>query len=311
MSTARSNCRGADNLAAFQRQRAKIVAAISAIDADALGLMEMQNNGDTAVSTLVDALNAIAGSGVYAVVPRPAATGSDAIRIAMIYKPSRLTLVGAALSDPHPLNSRPPMAQTFAARNGQRFTLIVNHLKSKSGCPASGHPDADVGDGQGCWNATRIRQAQRLVSVFIPQVQATAGSPNVLVIGDMNAYAMEDPITVLTNAGLVNQVERFLRRGGLPYSYVFDSESGYIDHALTSAALAGQVLGVAEWHINADEPSALDYQAGSGPQNLYAPSPYRSSDHDPVVISLDLRPVEAEASARVAAPASSGGPGRP
>ena len=304
-STARSNCRGADNLAEFQRQRAKIVAAITAIDADVLGLMEMQNNGDTAVSNLVDALNAAAGSNVYAVVPKPAATGDDAIRVAMIYKPSRLALVGAALSDPDPVNNRPPMAQTFAARNGEKFSLIVNHLKSKGSCPAAGNVDADAGDGQGCWNATRVRQAQRLASVFLPQVQAAAGDADVLVIGDMNAYGMEDPITTLGNAGLVNQIERFLRRGGVPYSYVFDGESGYLDHMLSTASLGRQVLGVTEWHTNADEPTVIDYNTEFKPQDLYAPSPYRASDHDPVVASLNLQATAADVTSLVAV-ASSG-----
>lgn len=299
-STSRSNCRGADNLAEFQRQRAKIVAAITAIDADALGLMEMQNNGDTAVANLVDALNAVAGSGAYAVVPKPAATGDDAIRVAMIYKPSKLTLVGPALSDPDPVNNRPPMAQSFASRNGEKFSLVVNHLKSKGSCPADGNPDADTGDGQGCWNATRIRQAQRLASVFIPQVQAAAGDADVLVIGDMNSYGMEDPIAALSNAGLVNQIERFLRRGGVPYSYIFDSESGYIDHALTTASLNSQVLGVNEWHINADEPSVIDYNTEFKPQDLYSALPYRASDHDPVVISLNLQAAAANVSSQIA-----------
>lgn len=293
-SVSRANCRGAGDLAAFQRQRAKIVAAVVALDADVLGLMEVQNNGDAAVANLVDGLNAVAGSGAYAVVPKPTVTGDDAIRVAMIYKPSRLTLVGGALADADPANRRPPMAQTFAAANGQTFSLVVAHLKSKGGCPAAGHPDADAGDGQGCWNATRVRQARRLASVFIPRVQAAAGDPDVLVIGDMNAYAMEDPVAALTDAGLHNQVERFLRRSGMPYSYVFDSEAGYIDHVLATPTLGRQVLGVAEWHINADEPSFIDYRTAFKPQDLYAPSPYRSSDHDPVVVSLRLEAATAD-----------------
>lgn len=299
-STSKSNCRGADTLAEFQRQRAKIVAAITAIDADALGLMEIQNNGDTAVANLVDALNAVAGGGAYAVVPKPATTGDDAIRVAMIYKPSKLTLVGPALSDPDPVNNRPPMAQTFASRDGQIFSLVVNHLKSKGSCPAAGDPDADAGDGQGCWNATRIRQAQRLASVFIPRVQAAAGDADVLVIGDMNAYGMEDPIAALGNAGLVNQIERFLRRGGVPYSYVFDGESGYLDHALATASLNSQVLGVHEWHINADEPSVIDYNTEFKPQDLYSALPYRASDHDPVVVSLNLQGAAANVTSQTA-----------
>jgi predicted extracellular nuclease len=306
-STARSHCRGAGNLAEFQRQRAKIVAAIGAVDADVLGLMEIQNNGDTALANLVDALNAAAPGSGYALVPRPPATGSDAIRVAMIYKPSRLTLVGAALSDADPINSRPPMAQTFAARNGEKFSLIVNHLKSKGSCPAAdgAHADADAGDGQGCWNGTRVRQAQRLASVFLPRVQAAADDADVLVIGDMNAYGMEDPIAELGNAGLANQVERFLRRGGMPYSYVFDGEAGTLDHALATSSLGLQVMGVAQWHSNADEPSVIDYRTGFKPQDLYAPTPYRASDHDPVLVSLQLQAMAVDVTNRFAI-ASSG-----
>lgn len=288
-----ANCRGANNLQEFGRQRAKIVAAMSAINADVFGLMEIQNNGDVAVANLVDALNAAMGQGTYAVVPMPAvtgATGDDAIRVAMIYKPKKVRLVGGSMADTDPLNNRPPLAQAFSSWNGKRFSVIVNHLKSKSSCPAAGSLDADRGDGQGCWNATRVAQAQRLVRNLIPRVQAEAKDPDVLVIGDLNAYGAEDPVNVLTGAGLVNQVERFVRPSGLPYSYVFDGESGYLDHALTTASLSQQVVGVTEWHINADEPSVIDYNTEFKPQDLYSATAYRSSDHDPVIISLDLQP---------------------
>jgi predicted extracellular nuclease len=288
-SVAKSNCRGADNLAEFRRQRAKIVAAMLAIDADVFGLMEIQNNGDVAVAHLAEALNAAAGEQRYAVVPRPEQTGSDAIRVAMIYKPSRLRLAGPALSDASPINSRPPMAQTFIAGNGGSFSLIVNHLKSKGSCPDAGSPDADRGDGQGCWNATRMQQARRLAEVFMPQVRAAAQDPDVLLMGDFNAYGAEDPIRLLGDYGFKNQIERFVRRGGLPYSYVFDGEAGYLDHALASAPLQSQVLGAAEWHINADEPSVIDYNTEFKPHDLYSATPYRSSDQDPVVMSLGLR----------------------
>jgi predicted extracellular nuclease len=288
-SVAKSNCRGADNLAEFRRQRAKIVAALLAIDADVFGLMEIQNNGDVAVANLVEALNAAAGGERYALVPRPEQTGSDAIRVAMIYKPSRLRLAGPALSDPDPVNSRPPMAQTFIAANGGSFSLVVNHMKSKGGCPDAGSPDADRGDGQGCWNVTRLQQARRLAEVFVPQVRMAAQDPDVLLMGDFNAYGAEDPIRLLGDYGFKNQIERFVRRGALPYSYVFDGEAGYLDHALASAPLQSQVLGAAEWHINADEPSVIDYNTEFKPQDLYSATPYRSSDHDPVVISLGLR----------------------
>lgn len=291
------NCRGADNIEEFQRQRDKIVASLKAVDADVVGLMEIQNNDDIAVGYLVDALNAAYGKAEYAVVPKPAATGTDAIRVAMIYKPAALALVGGALSDGDAVNNRAPMAQTFKANNGARFSLIVNHLKSKGSC--GGGLDADQGDGQSCNNAARVKQAERLANYLIPQVLAASGDPDVLVIGDLNAYAFEDPIALLTGpAKLVNQLERFVRPHGTPYSYIYGGESGYLDHALASPSLSTQVVDATEWHNNADEPAVIDYDMNdknASARALWQPHAYRAADHDPVVLSLNLTPTFADA----------------
>jgi hypothetical protein len=52
------------------------------------------------------------------------------------------------------------------------------------------------------------------------------------------------------------------------------------------------VSGVTEWHINPDEPTVLDYNVNFKSANhvstLYDPGPYRSSDHDPVIVGLGL-----------------------
>ncbi len=298
----KSNCRGADNITEFNRQRDKIVNELKAMNADAVGLMEIQNNGDITVSYLVDALNQAIGAPTptYAYVAKPAATGTDAIRVAMIYKPAVLTPVGGALSDGDAVNNRPPMAQTFKVNaNGAKFSLIVNHLKSKGSCGGAGAGDTDSGDGQGCWTATRVLQAKRLFTVFIPTVVAAAGDPDVLAVGDFNAYGHEDPIAYLTDNGMVNELERFVRPNGTPYSYVFDGQSGYLDHALASSALDPQVAGVTEWHNNADEPDAIDYNLGDTADDPYVNNPFRASDHDPVVVSLNLAPAYADVTASV------------
>jgi predicted extracellular nuclease len=305
-SVAKSNCRGADNLNEFGRQTAKIVGELKAINADVYGLMEIQNSGEYTVTKLVDALNEAISPGTglktYAVVPKPAATGTDAIRVAMIYKPASLTLAGGALSDADAINNRPPMAQTFVAANGAKFSLVVNHLKSKGSCPSGSGPDTDLGDSQSCWNATRIQQAQRLVNVFVPQVAAAAGDAKVLLIGDFNSYGYEDPIAAITATGYVNQLERFVRgSGAMPYSFVFNGEAGYLDHALASAALSPQVVDAAEWHNNADEPPVLDYNTDGKVQDKYTAAPYRASDHDPVVISLNLQAPAADVSGSIRA----------
>jgi predicted extracellular nuclease len=308
----KSNCRGADSLAEFVRQRDKIVHELQSIDADVFGLMEIQNNGETTVGYLVDELNKsintannTPGAVTYAVVPKPADTGTDAIRVAMIYKPAKLALVGGALSDGNAINNRPPMAQTFRAGNGEKFSLVVNHLKSKGSCPAGSGADTDLGDSQGCWNATRIQQALRLVNTFVPQVAAAAGDPDVLLIGDFNSHGLEDPINAITDTGYVNQLERFVRPHGMPYSFVFDGEAGYLDHALANASLSPQVVGAAEWHNNADEPTVVDYNFDGKPAGApYSALPYRASDHDPVVISLNLQPSYSDIGASVQSTAS-------
>ena len=298
------NCRGADDMVEFVRQNAKIVNELKTIDADVVGLMEIQNNGgevEKSVEYLVKSLNDAYGSVTYAYVPAPVSatstpgTGTDAIRVAMIYKPSAVSLVGKSLSDTDAVNNRPPMAQTFLAANGQKFSVVVNHLKSKGSCPAVSNVNGDKFDGQGCFNYDRKNQATRLIGTFLPQVRAAAGDPKVLLIGDFNAHGFEDPINLITGAGFVNQLERFVRPRGTPYSYVFDGESGYLDHALASAELSAVVHDATEWHINADESSIIDYNLNLGstktpkPQDLYTALPYRASDHDPVVLTLSLK----------------------
>lgn len=292
-----SLCRGANSLAEFNRQRTKIVLALAGLNADAIGLMEIQNNGSTAVQNLVDALNAKVGAGTYAAVPDPATgTGSDAIKVAMLYKPARLTRVGGSQSDTAAVNSRPPLAQTFQMANGERVTLVVNHLKSKGSCPAAGDPAApgnvDAGDGQGCWNALRVQQAGQL-RTFVGQLQASGGTNDVLLVGDFNAYAQEDPIYDLTSSGYVDQIGRF---DALGYSYVFDGGAGRLDHAISTATLSPRIVATGHWHINADESLAQDYNfefkqpacAACAPDPYDGTVPARASDHDPVLIGLSV-----------------------
>ena len=281
----RSDCRGADSTIEFTRQRDKIVRAIVGLHADVVGLMEIENNGNTAVQNLVTALNAAAGANTYASVAMPTGgSGTDAIRVAMIYKPAKLSLAGQARSDTHSVHNRPPLAQTFAAPNGERFSVIVNHFKSKGSCPVGSGADADAGDGQGCWNATRVAQAQALLG-FVSQLKASSGSNDVLVIGDLNAYGKEDPILEFTGNGFVDEIARFNAFG---YSYVFDGEAGYLDHGLVSTSLSAKVTGAVHWRINADEPSVIDYNTEFKVTDYYTNTVYRSSDHDPVLVGLSL-----------------------
>jgi PKD repeat protein len=302
---AAADCRGADTAAEFARQWPKTVAAIIATEADIIGVNEIENDGygpDSAIAFLVEQLNAATAPGVYAFIDVDAATGQvnalggDAIKVGLIYKPARVTPIGqtAALNTVEFVNggdasprSRPSLAQAFQQNsNGARFVVDINHLKSKgSACDA---PDA--GDGQGNCNIVRVNAANELMT-WLAGDPTGVNEADILLIGDYNSYALEDPITVIKNAGFTNLIESFL--GPDAYSYVFDGQWGYLDHALGSASIVSQVTNVGDYHINADEPSVLDYNTDFKTLNLqtalYAPDQFRVSDHDPVLVGLDLR----------------------
>jgi predicted extracellular nuclease len=300
--TGGADCRGADSLAELTRQRAKTVAAITAIDPHIAGLIEIQNDEGAATADLVAGLNAATAPGTYAFV-QTGSIGTDAIKQAFVYQPAAVRPVGKpvvldASVDPRFVDTRnrPALVQTFEeVATGERVTVAVNHFKSK-GSPCGAGDDAT--DGQGNCNGTR-EQAARALADFLAKDPVAGADPDVLVIGDLNSYRNEDPIRALEAAGYVDLVERF--GGEDAYGYLFDGQLGYLDHALANASLFRQVTGATEWHINADEVPLLDYndavhdapgeapfERESSARPLYAADPYRSSDHDPVVIGLDL-----------------------
>jgi predicted extracellular nuclease len=118
---------------------------------------------------------------------------------------------------------------------------------------------------------------------------ATLDGEDFLVIGDLNSYGEEDPVDVLEAAGYVDTVDARLAESD-QYSYVFSGQAGYLDHALASPHLARRITGVDIWHINSDEALFLDYNTEFNPEGFWDASPYRSSDHDPVLVGLAARP---------------------
>ncbi|PRF57861.1 endonuclease [Burkholderia multivorans] len=282
------NNRGAKTYQEFQRQEAKIVSALKALDADVIGLMEIQNNGYGELSA-VRQLAAKLGGAWRVVDPGTSRLGGDAIAVAMIYDSRKVEPIGRAATLAIDEKNRQPLAQSFRRVGGkQALTIVVNHLKSKN-CPDATNDDLDQGDGQGCWNPTRTRAAAKLADWLAGTPTGVAGQ-GVLLIGDFNSYTYEDPIRLLESRGYRNLVSRWI--GANAYSYVYNGEAGYLDHALASLPLASHVKAVHEWHINADEPVALQYtlayKSAEQQQTYYAPDAYRSSDHDPVLIDIAL-----------------------
>lgn len=302
------NARGATTASELERQTEKLVDAITRLDADILGLIEIENDGGafTATRTLVDAINAELGAEVYRFVDT-GVIGTDAIKQAFIYDRRTVRPVGpwAILTsevDPRfdDSRSRPALAQTFTQLGtGERVTVVVNHFKSKgqSGLEDRSDPDYDQGDGQGFWNHTRTQSALALAD-WLDTNPTRVQSLGTLIIGDLNAYGREDPIVALEKAGYVDQLIKFT--DGTPYTYTFDGQQGTLDTALAKGNLATRITGADVWHINADEVPAIDYQESIGGRGnsrfrtpeiaelYYDPSAFRSSDHDPVLVGLDL-----------------------
>ena len=168
----------------------------------------------------------------------------------------------------------------------------MNHLKSK-GSDCNDVDDPDTGDGQGNCNLTREAAAQALMD-WLATDPTGSGDADFFVLGDLNSYAKEDPVTAIKEgaddvAGTIDDFANLIDeyQGTYAYSYVFDGQAGYLDHALASPSLAAQTTGAAEWHINADEPDLLDYDTTFKPAEqdaIYEPNAYRSSDHDAVVL---------------------------
>ncbi len=299
-----TDCRGAENATEFERQNAKLIQAILRLDAEVLGLIEIENDGygpTSALAELVNRLNAATAPRTYAFIDVDAATGqvnalgTDAIKVALIYKPALVEPVGqtAALNtvafvnggDGAPRN-RPALAQTFRYRaSGEDVTVVVNHFKSK-GSPCD-VPDA--GDGSGNCNIVRRNAAQELITWLATNPTGT-GDPDILIMGDLNSYAQEEPINVIRAAGYTDLARAFI--GDSTYSYVFNGQWGSLDYALASPAALAKISGVSEYHINADEPNVLDYNTNfkSAGQiaSLFAPDQYRTSDHDPILVGLNL-----------------------
>ncbi len=333
--------RGATSQFELDRQTEKLVNALTAIDADIIGLQEIENNGfgaGSAIATLVEALNAATAPGSYAFV-EPVNTdagfvGTDAITTGIIYRTDAVSLVGEARalvfeeasaaatfevasaldafvsSDDEIGNfqrNRPAIAATFEDANGNQVTVASNHFKSKgdsnledtfldavnAGAPQElidallADPNYDQGNGQGFWNQVRADAAAELAAWLATNPTGAASTDNLLVLGDLNAYAKEDPVSAFLEAGLSDLAQDFI--GPDAYSFVFDGQRGTLDYGLASGGLLDNITGVAEWHIAADEPDLLNYSARFNDAAYFnGADVFAASDHDPIIIGLDL-----------------------
>lgn len=309
------NClmRGAWNIPNFERQQAKIVAAINEMGragADVLSLEEIENSAyfgkrrDHTLAHLVEELNKADSSQGWAYVPSPAvvpATGDDVIRTAFIYKPARVSVEGTSriLDDPAFVNARAPLAQTFThLKTGKRVLVIVNHFKSKGGRnttgdnanPGANDPAKDVGN----YNGDRTRQAEALIR-FADEERARTKPNTTFLAGDFNAYSYESPVQTIVNAGytdLENPVLRPSKHSATSwneYSYSYGGMLGSLDHVFVSNESEPSITDADTWTINAYESVAREYSRYNYTgTNYYRDGVFRASDHNPVIVGLQL-----------------------
>jgi predicted extracellular nuclease len=308
------NERGANSPAELDRQREKIAAAICGLNADIVGLIEIENNGTVAINDLLNGsngINTLCGS-TYAAL-NTGVIGTDQIAVAFIYNTATVSLEGAfavldSSVDPRfdDNRNRPALAQTFRQISNQgQLTVVVNHLKSKgSSCASDGDPD--LNDGAANCNLTRAQAAAALVD-WLATDPTSSGDPDYLIIGDLNSYKNEDPIDNILlgsddTSGSTDDYNNLIDdyQGVNGYSYLFDGQLGYLDYALATGSLSGQITGTTVWHVNADEIALFDYnddiqdtgeaafQRESSALPIYEVNAFRASDHDPVLVGIDL-----------------------
>lgn len=280
--------RGAVSQKQFEIQLAKLVDGLAQTKADILVVMEMENDGYgplSSIAQLTDALNQRNASNFpWKFVRLPQGPGNDATRVGILYCNRIISTIGDAVTLPDNSLStgRYPLAQSFRSTSGIVFTVIAIHLKSKS-CKHVGrrYYDRLNTPTYGCWNTERVKAAQK-IHYWIHTDPTKSGSLKTLLIGDFNSYTQEDPMQWLRNHDWFD-ASHLNKNNSMPdYGYVYHGLIGNLDHVLVTPRVAPSVRNLWRWHINADENETRSYKKNS------VPGPWRSSDHDMLLIDLSL-----------------------
>lgn len=266
---------GPDDSYEHQKQRTKVKKALAEIHADVYGLVEIEQ-GQAALAEIAADLTSLTGSH-YDYVNDGGAVDGSYTKSGYVYNSDRIQPVGI-ISQNNSIVKHRKMVQGFILiENNERFIYSINHFKAKSGSGTG--KNADQGDGQGTFNYSRVQEAQSVLQVM-EGYQNYYEDNDVLIMGDLNAYAKEDPIRKFTDAGMYD-LHRYFHADS-SYSYVFGEQAGYLDHAIANKALINQVTGMGAWHVNSDESDEYTYDK-SNDQTVF-----RYSDHDPVLVGLRL-----------------------
>ncbi len=266
---------GPDNYSEHQKQRAKVSKALATINADLYGFVEVEQ-GQSALAELANDLTRNTGRRFAYINDGGSASGTYT-KSGFVYCSDVLEPYGKLRENNTGVKNRKKTQAFIEKSTGEKFLFSVNHFKAKSG--SGNGANADQGDGQGSYNSDRVKEAKSILSNYTKDCVFFNDS-DILIMGDLNAYAMEDPITELRNGGMIDLHRTF--HADSSYSYVYRGQVGYLDHALCNSTLYPQVTGMLAYHINSCESDSYTYDK-SNDQTMF-----RSSDHDPIIVGLRL-----------------------
>ncbi|MEN8175576.1 MAG: endonuclease/exonuclease/phosphatase family protein, partial [Pseudomonadota bacterium] len=260
------------------------------LHADIYAFQEVQNDGFSDASAIAS-LTELLGDDYDFIRTGDGHTGCDVISVGLAYgntvRPigTGLVLSGGPFGTSRAGASRAPLAQVFEhAATGERITVVVNHFKSRR-APQENTGDANSvnSKGQGYWNPRRTESAAHLAA----SLEELGGNidPDIAIVGDFNAHAYEDPLRVLENAGYTNLLKPAAGQQPPAYTYVHAGLAGALDHVLVSNGLVDQAFAFT-WPIDADEPDVMDYRLRGTGATWFHATPFRASDHDPVVLDI-------------------------
>ena len=267
---------GPDSSTDHQKQRTKTSQALAKINADIYALVEIQT-GQGALAELAADLTKNTGRN-FTYINDGSTTDGSFTKSGYIYCTDVVTPHGNMIHNDTYVENRKKVQGFTEKATGERFILSVNHFKAKSGSGSGANKDQ--GDGQGSYNAARVQEAKSILSNY-PTYTSIFSDDDFLIVGDLNAYGKEDPITTLIDGGMIDLHRSF--HADSSYSYVYQGTLGYLDHALCNSSMYPQVTGMTPYHINAPEKDGYTYDGSLNDGTMF-----RCSDHDPILVGLRL-----------------------
>lgn len=249
-------------------QKEKVCKALALINADIYGLVEIEQ-GKVALKEICTELNRRLPGRHYGFVDNKTSSAGTFTMAAYVFDSAAVAPYGPCKWSNTGVANRKYVQGFTENISGERFVFSLNHFKAKTG-----GDDTDK---------TRIAEANAVNNLVQSYTAADYGDPDVLIMGDLNAYWNEQPISILLKPSAQEtrtDLHRYFHADS-SYSYTYHGERDYLDHAIVNAAILPQVTGMQAYHVNSDETDRYAYQSGDT-------SIFRYSDHDPILVGLRL-----------------------